>query len=273
MYEPENVQFEHAVDIILEFEGGYVNDPKDPGGTTKYGITQRVYDSWMHYKKEPIASVSSITKKEAKEIYKVQYWDAIQGNLLPKYLGICLFDFAVHSGIAKAIRTLQRVIDVEPDGIMGLLTLQTIQKKDEKQIIQDLLDQRLAFLKKLSTWKIYRNGWSRRIEELRKICRYENEDDFFYRMNVSGNRLSSFSTKYVIKQDNKKAFPKNASFLKNSNFMIGSGLGVGEFLRQIYMYLEFTNYSDQILCVLTGILILVFIAYITYENFKFNREM
>lgn len=259
----ESSNFEYAVNIILQFEGGYVSDHRDPGGSTKYGITQAVYDAWLKNLNESSMDVILVTRSEAKDIYKSQYWDRIRGDELPKRLAICLFDFAVHSGVSKAIHTLQRVLGVEPDGVIGLVTLDEIRKKDESLIIENLLKRRLNFLKSLSVWKFYKNGWKNRIQKLSKIC-LEDQKRVFSELEVVEN--------ISLNDLGKKASPKKASFLKNPNMILGSGIGGGEILRQIYMYMEYTKYSEHIICVAVGVIVVLFTAYLCYQNFKSNRN-
>src|SRR5689334_6646940 len=100
--------------MVIGHEGGLVDDPRDPGGLTRYGISKRAY---------PGEDIQNLTLERAKELYRRDYWAPIKGDELPNALGLCLFDMAVNSGPAQAIRTLQRAIDVPVDGIIGPGTL------------------------------------------------------------------------------------------------------------------------------------------------------
>ena len=81
--------FDKAIDFVLSIEGGYVNDPKDPGGETKYGISKRAY---------PDVDIARLTESEAKEIYKRDYWQAIGCDSFSFPLDIIVFDTAVNMG-------------------------------------------------------------------------------------------------------------------------------------------------------------------------------
>lgn len=154
--------FEKSLKYVLAWEGGYVNHPKDPGGPTNKGITQRVYDAWRKEKKLVPRSVVEITNAEVATIYRVQYWDRIRGDELPLGLDYAVFDYAVNSGTAKAIKSLQQCVGVKIDGALGAVTLAKIPDTQE-DTIKALCEQRYAFVKKLSTFKTFGAGWTRRI--------------------------------------------------------------------------------------------------------------
>jgi lysozyme family protein len=87
------VSFEKAMEFLLKWEGGYVNDPRDPGGETKYGISKRSH---------PNVDIANLTVEQATAIYKRDYWDALNLDALPPCFGIAVFDAAVNCGKAKA---------------------------------------------------------------------------------------------------------------------------------------------------------------------------
>lgn len=89
-----------ALAFTLPWEGGYVNDPADPGGATNHGITQAVYTAWLVEHKQPIAPVKDITSETVAAIYRVKYW-APCGQGLPAPLDLVAFDTAVHCGVAR----------------------------------------------------------------------------------------------------------------------------------------------------------------------------
>ena len=98
----KDMEFNDVIDKVLEHEGGYVNDPNDLGGETKYGITKRFY---------PDVDIKSLTKEDAKDIYKRDYWDKNKIDDLPDNLKHIFFDMCVNQGRGTAVRVLQRAIN------------------------------------------------------------------------------------------------------------------------------------------------------------------
>lgn len=91
--------FDEALRIVLRFEGGRVDDQKDRGGRTAYGVTQRTFDT---YRGEPGHDVWDITPEEVAAIYRHQYWDAVTCDAYTWPLSLVLFDSAVLSGPKRA---------------------------------------------------------------------------------------------------------------------------------------------------------------------------
>lgn len=87
--------FEWAVKFVLDHEGGYVNDPSDPGGETKYGISKASY---------PNVDIANLTVDQAKAIYRRDYWKPVGAGAQPQDIALALFDFAVNAGVARAQR-------------------------------------------------------------------------------------------------------------------------------------------------------------------------
>ena len=111
--------FEEIIEKVLEHEGGYVNDPKDLGGETKYGITKRFY---------PDVDIKNLTIEQATDIYKSDYWDKNKVESLPQNLWHIYFDMCVNMGKRTAVKVLQRAAvnkgkDIEVDGGLGPMTI------------------------------------------------------------------------------------------------------------------------------------------------------
>ena len=155
---------------VLVHEGGYSNHPRDPGGATMKGVTQRVYDAYREKRGLKKRSVKNITEQELQAIYKPQYWDAVQGDKLPKGLDYVVFDGAVNSGPKQSIKWLQKALGVAADGVIGVVTLQKItEHKDIDALIDRICDIRLQFLRALRTWNTFGNGWASRVRGVRAI--------------------------------------------------------------------------------------------------------
>lgn len=148
--------FEQCFDKLMGHEGGYVNNPKDPGGETNWGISKRSY---------PQIDIKNLSREGAKAIYKTDYWDRAQCDRLPPTLAYLLFDCAVNSGIGQAVRFLQRAVGVADDGQIGPLTLAAVQRLDQESLCAKFLGQRLDFMTRLSTWDVFGKGWARRMAD------------------------------------------------------------------------------------------------------------
>ena len=159
--------FEQILKWCLAHEGGYVNHPKDPGGATNKGITQRVFDAYRTRKGQNVTSVKFITAEEVRDIYRAQYWARAQCDYLPSGLDYAVFDFAVNSGVSRASKYLQGVLGVDQDGDIGQMTLAAIEGKNTADLITQLCNDRMAFLKRLKTWSTFGRGWSRRVSDVR----------------------------------------------------------------------------------------------------------
>lgn len=110
--------FNKCIKFILKHEGGYVDNPDDPGKKTKYGISKKQY---------PKLDIKNITIEEATRIYRNDYWNKIQGDKIEDdKLALQIFDFAVNAGVKRAVKLIQRICFVKIDGIMGPLTLKSI---------------------------------------------------------------------------------------------------------------------------------------------------
>lgn len=124
--------FDAAIDFVLQNEGGLSNDPQDFGGLTNFGISQKTY---------PDVDIKNLTRDEAKEIYRKDYWhyDTIENQRVATKL----FDAAVNMGPVRAVRILQLAlgaIEVGPivsDGIFGSHTADCINAADPDKLMDE----------------------------------------------------------------------------------------------------------------------------------------
>jgi lysozyme family protein len=162
-----NSNFPAALAAVLTHEGGYVNHPRDPGGATNKGVTQRVYDDFRVGRGLPPRSVKHIQQAEVEAIYKRQYWDAVKGDELPAGVDYCVFDLAVNSGTNRAARYLQRAVGTTEDGKIGPATLAAVKAAPPGLLIDTICDERMCFLRALSTFAVFGKGWTRRVSDVR----------------------------------------------------------------------------------------------------------
>lgn len=169
--------FDDSLPVILRLEGGYVHDPQDSGGATNKGVTQSVYNDYRKQHSQDERSVLYITNDEVREIYYKNYWLAAQCDKLPPGLGLCVFDFAVNSGVAQASRSLQRVVGTTVDGKIGPLTLKAVSEHEPADLIygysqerrrfyEDLVDKRPKDAKFIKGWLLRVSDTQRRAIKL-----------------------------------------------------------------------------------------------------------
>lgn len=158
-------KFLKYLEWVLVHEGGYVNHPKDPGGATNYGITQDTYNNYLHSSGKKSQSVSLITRREVEAIYRVKYWLAIKGDQLPVGWDYAVFDFAINSGISRAIKMMQLAVGVSDDGVIGEKTLAAV-RAAPREALEKYINSRRDFLCSLKTFPTFGKGWLRRVDEL-----------------------------------------------------------------------------------------------------------
>lgn len=149
--------FEKALAFVMKHEGGYVDHPDDPGGKTKYGITEataRLYG----YK----GDMRDLSPDQATEIYRKGYWLPVFDQFAYEP-ALCLFDAAVNSGVPRSVRWLQEAVGVQVDGALGPKTLAAALRRDPKHLALALSIVRLRFLTGLPTFDSFGRGWTRRI--------------------------------------------------------------------------------------------------------------
>jgi lysozyme family protein len=150
--------FDAAFERVIGHEGGYVDHPDDPGGATNLGITERVAREHGY-----TGSMRLLTREQAREIYRVGYWERAQADQYAPAIGFQLFDAAVNHGIGNAIRFLQRAVGVADDGQVGQVTVAAVRALDPAEVIARFNAERLEFYAKLTTWPSFGRGWARRI--------------------------------------------------------------------------------------------------------------
>jgi lysozyme family protein len=163
-----NQNFDKALAAVLKHEGGYVNNPKDPGGMTNLGCTKTV---WEEHCGHPVdeKAMRALTPADVGPLYKRKYWDKIKGDELPSGVDYVVFDAAINSGSNRAAKWLQACVGVEPDGGIGPKTLAAVQAFNSKQLIADYSKRRLSFLYDLSTWETFGRGWAKRVNEVEAV--------------------------------------------------------------------------------------------------------
>jgi len=160
--------FEKALAAVLVHEGGFVNNPKDPGGMTNLGCTKAV---WEEHCGHPVdeKTMRSLTPADVGPLYRQKYWNKVCGDDLPAGVDYVVFDAAINSGPGRAAKWLQACVGVEPDGGIGPKTLAAVRAFSAKQLVEDYTKRRLSFLMDLPTWDTFGRGWTKRVNEVEDV--------------------------------------------------------------------------------------------------------
>ena len=125
------ITFEQIIGDVLEHEGGYVNDPYDKGGETKFGIAKR----WF-----PDLDIKNLTKSDAVNIYYNNYWKPSKADFLPNDLKSTYFDMCVNMGQRRAVKILQQAINsrkinkIDEDGVIGEITIDNAGRVSKRRL-------------------------------------------------------------------------------------------------------------------------------------------
>lgn len=161
--------FAACIPIILQSEGGFVNDPRDPGGATNLGITKAALEL---YRGHPVSvdDVKHLTRAEAESIYLANYYNPAHCPDLPAGADLAVFDIAVNSGVGRAVRMLQQAAGVATDGHFGPQTLAAVRAMSAAGLIRNLHDTRERFYRSLPTFDRFGKGWLARNDRTRDLA-------------------------------------------------------------------------------------------------------
>lgn len=165
----DSTNFNQCLAVVLAEEGGYSNDPADPGGPTNFGITLTDLREWRG-KDVTAEDVKNMTRSEAQEIYRSKYWNPMQCAELPNGIDLEVFDFGVNAGVRTSIRTLQSVIGVAVDGSIGPITLSAAKAADPRMVIQNFSTRRLDYYRALAEWPRFGAGWTNRTNSVERTA-------------------------------------------------------------------------------------------------------
>ncbi len=158
--------FKRSLEHVLVHEGGFANHPSDPGGATMKGVTLRTFQRFFGADKT-VNDLRNITDAQLGRIYRTGYWNVCHCNELPAGVDYAVFDGAVNSGPGASARWLQAAVGAAQDGAIGPDTLSKVAEHGPIEIVNDMCDLRLGFLRGLSTFPIFGLGWERRVAGVR----------------------------------------------------------------------------------------------------------
>src|SRR5580693_722610 len=143
----DSARFDACMPFIFKAEGGYSDNPADPGGPTNFGITLATLRA---YEGDP---------------NRTAYWNRMQCGALPAGLDLEVFDFGVNSGPAESVKTLQRLVGVTQDGSVGPITLAAVRQFNVGDLIGRFAQARLAFYQSLNMPE-FEQGWATRVAQI-----------------------------------------------------------------------------------------------------------
>lgn len=154
-------RFDIGLTFVLAEEGGYVNNPNDPGGETNFGISKRKF---------PDVDIKNLTRDGAAAIYRTHYWVEFRCGELPLGLDFAMFDAAVQHLPETAVGLIQRAVRVPADGKLGPMTIAAAQRVPRDQALNWYLAYRAGLYTDLiiadSKKAVFRDGWFRRLFRL-----------------------------------------------------------------------------------------------------------
>ena len=152
--------FQECLDLVLKAEGGWVNNPNDPGGETNLGVTKRVWEEWVGH---PVATMKNLTEADVAPLYEQKYWRPCYGEVLPRGLDFVVFSMGVNAGPGRSVKLLQSAIGCIPDGIIGPKTRELILASNSATLIAKFSEARRDYYRSLKTFPIFGKGWLSRV--------------------------------------------------------------------------------------------------------------
>jgi uncharacterized protein (TIGR02594 family) len=165
--------FERALAHVLALEGGFVDDPQDPGGPTRAGVTLATFADHLGIplvdatRGELRQRLAALSDAEIATVYRVRFWRRVRCEALPPPLALMHFDAAVNHGTGRAVRMLQSAVGASVDGEIGPETLSRCQSADPAGAVGRYAAGRRAAYRRLPAFARYGRGWLARVETTR----------------------------------------------------------------------------------------------------------
>jgi lysozyme family protein len=154
--------FKECLDLVLQSEGGWVNNPQDPGGETNLGVTKAV---WEEYVGHPVKTMKDLTKDDVAPLYELKYWRPCYCEVLPRGLDFVVFSMGVNAGPGRSVKLLQQSIGCVPDGVIGPRTRELISSSNGTTLIAKFSETRREYYRSLKTFPIFGRGWLSRVDK------------------------------------------------------------------------------------------------------------
>ena len=156
--------FKTCLDLVLKSEGGYVNNPADPGGMTNLGVTKRVWEEYTGHGADE-KEMRSLTPEKVAPLYEQKYWRPCYGEILPRGLDFVVFSMGVNAGPGRSVKLFQSAIGCVPDGVIGPATRSLILGSNSTTFISKFSEARREYYRSLKTFPIFGKGWLARVDK------------------------------------------------------------------------------------------------------------
>jgi len=160
--------FAASLAFTLQSEGGWSDNPADPGGATMKGITFATFQS--HYPGSTLDDLRNITDEQVSDIYRSGYWNAVKGDDLPSGVDLSVFDMGVNAGPGRSVRQLQSAVGVLADSVIGPISMAAVAAADPIALIGNLWRRQTSYYEGLSTFPTFGHGWLARAEQRRAVA-------------------------------------------------------------------------------------------------------
>ena len=158
--------FQPSLDLVLKSEGGFVQDPQDHGGATNLGVTAKAWSEYLG-REVTIKEMKELTPLMVRPFYKDKYWNPAGCDSFAKGIDYAVFDFAVNAGVRRCIKTLQKSVGADADGILGSITQALIRQHDPIGLLDKFSEEKIKFYQSLNQPR-FEKGWLNRVEEVKK---------------------------------------------------------------------------------------------------------
>lgn len=167
--------FERAQAIIKQYEGGFSNNPADPGGPTNWGITHTTLARWRGVPAVSAEDVRAMSYEEAKDIYFARYWNEMHCGAMPPPLALALYNIGIHCGVRTAADFLQQAViaqgvRITHDLDIGPETIGAIGRCDPAKLLRSVLDDYETRLRMHPRFDVFGKGFMNRVAHLRQEC-------------------------------------------------------------------------------------------------------
>lgn len=166
-------QFGRCLAFTLQQEGGFCDDPRDPGGATCQGITLATLRTWSEDDSLGVSAIRDVPPATVQAIYGSDFWNRMQCGAMPAGIDLMVFDHGVNAGPGRSVRLLQQALGfaaADIDGCVGPQTVQATAKADPAALVASLANRQGAYYRSLANFDVFGNGWLGRVDRRRQAA-------------------------------------------------------------------------------------------------------